>query len=97
MMTPTVLRHPASLMVREIEGEMLLLDTASDRVHQLNATASLIWRLHHEGAAPPQIAEALSQDFEVDAGQALADVLETLARLGGLGLLGAPVEDYAQP
>lgn len=96
MMTQALIPPRSSLMVREVDGEILLLDTATDQVHQLNATASLIWRMHQEGASPVETAESLSQAFEVEPAVALADVLQTLARLGGLGLLAAPVEDYAR-
>jgi Coenzyme PQQ synthesis protein D (PqqD) len=95
IMTQALLQHPPSLMVRDVDGEILLLDTATDQVHQLNATASLIWRMHHEGAGPAHIAEALTHAFEVDLASAQADVSETLRNLGGLGLLSEPLQDYA--
>lgn len=77
-------------MVREIDGEILLLDTGQDQVHQLNASASLIWRLHHQGASADEIAAGLAEAFDVDPATARADALQTLARLGGLGLLRPP-------
>jgi hypothetical protein len=38
-------------MEREVDGEIILLDTESNLVHQLNKTASLIWRKCQEGAS----------------------------------------------
>lgn len=93
MMTQALLQPPSNLMVREVDGEILVLDTVQDLVHQLNASASLIWRMHHQGADPEQIAASLSETFEVDPATARADALQTLARLGGLGLLRPRDED----
>ena len=76
-----------SLLVREISGEILVLDTRSNQIHQLNRTASFIWRLCSERATPQAIASALATEFEVHEQTALEDVLETLSKLRSLKLL----------
>ena len=34
-----------AVISREIDDELLVLDTESNRIHQLNRTAGVIWRL----------------------------------------------------
>ena len=74
-------------MVREVDGEILVLDTLSNQVHQLNRTASFIWRMGNEGTLPQTIASALAAEFTVDEATVFTDVVETLAKLRSLNLL----------
>jgi hypothetical protein len=74
-------------MVREIDGEIVVLDTLSNHIHQLNRTASFIWHLCEQEARPEAIAAALGAEFDVDQETALRDVLETLTKLRSLNLL----------
>lgn len=76
-----------SLMIREIDGELLVLDTRANQVHQLNRTAAIIWRMCNDGTQPETIACALSTEFAVDEQTALKDVVETLAQLRSKNLL----------
>ena len=78
---------PAGMVVREVDRELLILDVASNRIHQLNETASIVWRMCREGAAPQVIASVLAADFAVDESQALADVHTMLDSLESLNLL----------
>ena len=76
------------LLVREVDGELLVLDTEADRIHQLNSTASEIWRLHHAGSDANEIADALANRFEVEKDQAVTDVIQALKDFRALGLIG---------
>lgn len=82
--------HATGMIVREVDGALLILDTASNHIHQLNETASIVWRMRREGAAPQDIAATLATAFAVEEGQALADVHDTLQRLESLHLLTQP-------
>ena len=82
----------AALVVREIEGETLILDTHRNLVHQLNATASAIWQMKRQGQSAESIAAAFVQDFDVTEYQAFEDVLVTLQKLESLSLLS-----YSEP
>jgi hypothetical protein len=75
------------VMVREIDGEIVALDSRANLVHQLNGIASLIWRLAAEGKSPDAIVEAIVSEHEVDRNAASKDVGEMLARLRFMGLL----------
>lgn len=84
----TLCTRVGSLLEREVDGEILLLDTESNLIHQLNKTASLIWRQYQEGASPGDIAEMLARDFEVEQHTARADVEQTVGRFAQLGMTG---------
>lgn len=75
-----------SFLEREVDGEILLLDTETNRIHQLNKTASLIWRQYREGVSPELIAEVLAKDFEVAHDQIRADVERTVGQFVQLGM-----------
>ena len=81
------IRRDESVLVREIDGEILMLDTLSNQIHQLNRTASFIWRTYDAGATPDVIASALVSEFAVDKETAIKDVEETLCKLRSLNLL----------
>jgi len=74
-------------MVREVDGELLLLDTNSNRIHQLNRTASFIWQRCDDVTSAAELAAELALEFDVEAGQALNDVTETLNTLRSLELV----------
>ena len=77
----------ATLVVREIDDETLILDTHRNLVHQLNATASSVWRMKRQGLSAKSIAAAFMQDFDVTEYQAFEDVRVTLRKLESLSLL----------
>jgi len=74
-------------MEREVDQEILLLDTESDQIHQLNQTATFIWRRCDEIASPEHLAILLAQEFNVPEHVALRDVGDTLSRLRALNLI----------
>jgi len=75
------------IQVRDLDGEIVALDTRSNRIHQLNGVASLIWRLATEGGSPEAIVEAVVSRHDVERDVASKDVGETLERMRSLGLL----------
>jgi hypothetical protein len=83
----SVRRRLDSVMVREVDGELLLLDTNSNRIHQLNRTASFIWQRCDEVASVAELAAELALEFDVERGQALNDVTKTLNTLRSLELV----------
>ena len=76
------------LLVREVDGELLVLDTEADQIHQLNSTASEIWRLHQDGLDAKEIADALANRFEVDKDKVVIDVSQAIQDFRARGLLG---------
>lgn len=80
-------RRRDGLLVREVGGEVLVLDAEADRVHQLNASASLIWRLHEVGVDAAEIASALAIEFDLDKHTAYTDVKVALEQFRALKLI----------
>jgi hypothetical protein len=80
-------RRRDAVMMRDIDGELLLLDTKSNRIHQLNRTASFIWKRYEQVASPTEIAAELALEFDVEAVQAFNDVTDTLNTLRSLDLV----------
>lgn len=74
-------------MVREVDREVLLLDTESNLIHKLNQTASFIWRLLDQGRSADEIAGMLAKEFEVEEHVAARDVSSTLEKLLQLKLV----------
>ena len=85
----TVRKRLHGVMVREVEGELLVLDDDSHRIHKLNPTASLIWS-RCDTASPTEIAAELVAAYDIEEEQALIDVTTTLAKLRELWLVGEP-------
>ena len=77
------------LLVREVGGEVLVLDTVADRIHQLNISASIIWRMHDQGTTVEQIARSLASQFDVDETMVQSDVQETLTQFRDLDLIAS--------
>ena len=75
-------------MEREVDGEILLLDIESDQIHQLNRTASFIWRKCDELGSVDRIATVLATEFDVEEHAAIKDVSDTVDRLRALKLVG---------
>jgi hypothetical protein len=72
------------VLVRELDDEVLILDTVADRIHRLNSSAALVWRMHEDGASERAIADALIEKYDVSPDRALTDVrdmIRTLRRL----------------
>jgi hypothetical protein len=80
-------RRLKAVLAREVEDGMLLLDTESDRIHQLNQTASFIWKTCDEAASSEEIAALLAKQFDIDEAVAARDVIEMLSKLRSLNLI----------
>ena len=86
-MTEAIQTRQAGVKVRAIGDDLLLLNTNTHRIHQLNATASFIWRCCERSVSAEEIAKMMSGRFAVDEHKALQDVVETLDRLRELCLV----------
>ena len=75
------------VLARDVVEDLLLLDTESGQIHQLNRAAGLIWRSCDGRRSAEEIAKLLEREFEVEHHVALKDVVDTLLRLQALNLL----------
>ena len=79
-MTQCPARNP-KLAWREIDGEIVIISPQDSQVHELNATASLIWK-HADGTQnQTEIAAKVAAAFDVAFETARKDVTELLELL----------------
>jgi hypothetical protein len=77
----------AELACRIVEGEVVILDKQSGKIHQLNSTASFVWN-RLDGHTPlPAIVSDMVREFDVEFEIARADVARVVADLVRLELV----------
>jgi hypothetical protein len=86
-----------ALLARQMGQELVVLDTSSNHIHQLNLTATVIFRMKQHGAAAGEVAKVLADTFDVEEDAALRDVESTLAQFQSLKLLDVPVHMEKDP
>jgi hypothetical protein len=72
---------------REIDGEVVVLDTEQSHYLNLNPTGSVLWLLLADGATQQQLVSKLVEEFAVDESTARGDVLAFVANCRENGLL----------
>lgn len=77
----------ADVRTRVVGGEVVLLDECEGLIHQLNHTASFVWRACTGNTSVQDIVRQLTEEFDVDEDAAAADVDGTIEQLRGLRLL----------
>jgi hypothetical protein len=80
-------RRPGAVIEHEVEDGVLLLDDESGRIHQLNETASFIWRQCKGVDSVAEIASSVARAYDVDGEVAARDVVGMLSKLQDLDLL----------
>jgi hypothetical protein len=76
----------ADVVTQELEGELVLLSLDRAEYFGLNATGTVVWNGLVHGSGLRAIAQALVEQFEVDAEHADADVLALARQLIDAGL-----------
>jgi len=72
---------------REIEGVVVIISPEDSVLHELNPTASFIWKHSTGERTAEEIARLLAEEFEVDFPTAVADTCELLQELQRRNLL----------
>jgi len=85
----TVLKANPMLAWREIDGSIVIISPERSMVHELNPTASFIWKKVDGKRTTDEIAEQLAAEFDVTRESALADVHELAEGLVANCLLSA--------
>jgi hypothetical protein len=81
----------AGLIVEELDGEVLVYDTATDRAHCLNRTAALVWRWSDGATSVRDLSRRLQRELPIEAGAA-GVVEEALRVLEKAHLLERPLD-----
>ena len=75
-------RKSENLSTREVNGDLLVVDQDTNKIHQLNATAQFVWQQCDGETTIATISQKLSDEFEISIDQALGDtatLLDTLS------------------
>jgi Coenzyme PQQ synthesis protein D (PqqD) len=72
---------------REIENSVVIISPEDSVVHELNDTASFIWKQFNGKDTLEKIAARLVEEYEIDTETALADIERLATALGEKGLL----------
>lgn len=77
------------LLVREVEGETVILDRERDLIHTLNPTASLVWHALQRQSSLQVIIESMVETFDIDYATAATDVTRAVEHFRDLHLMQA--------
>lgn len=77
----------SGIHLREIGKEAILYDTWNKKIHVLNHTASFVWKRCCETATVEEIAQRVTEHFNVPYDNALTDVQTIIHDFEGLKLI----------
>ena len=80
----------ADIVEERFDDELILFDPRSGSTYRLNQTATTVWRGCDGRATTRQIAEQLTQTYDVELEQALDDAEQIVAFFGQSGLFDLP-------
>jgi hypothetical protein len=83
-------KHRSDIHSREIDKDTIVLDRAGGQIHQLNKTASFIWKRLDSRISEQKISAQYASEFKVDLKTAKEDVARMIQEFCNLGLLEGP-------
>ena len=86
MRETTPIRNPSAAWTT-VDGDVVIISPEDSVLHELNATASFIWKQATGERTGRAIAEMLASEYEVAPETALTDTEELIAHLIGKNLL----------
>ncbi len=86
-LTLNTARPRSDLTIEKIDGDLVLLDKDLEQIHQLNATACVVWELLTEGSSRSTIADRLHSEFDAPKETILLDIDRIVENFESLGLL----------
>jgi len=86
-MPETHYRRQPGILLREIDGELLLLNSATDSYYGLNAAGAAMYQSLVDGASVDETIGRVCQEFEVDEATVSNDLSSLLSDLLAKGLL----------
>ena len=81
------LRPRDDLEIEKVEEDLLILDKRNQKIHRLNATASIIWASLQEGRRTDVIVKEIVENFDILSQVAEEDVTRVLEEFRALNLL----------
>lgn len=82
-----IVKIPEDVVFREVEGEMVLLNTGTGTYYGLDAVGSRMWDLLAEKKNIREVMEMMLQEYEVAAEDLQRDILHLVQELKTRGLV----------
>lgn len=76
-----------NIIFREIDGQSVLLNDEKGEIHQLNETASFIWKNCSGNNSLQSLVDLLKENFQTDSENIEKDVKNIIEMLGKLHLI----------
>ena len=80
-------KRRTDVTVREVDGELLVLDQRTERIHQLNVTAGYIWNRCDGVTSVSDITNAVAAEFGGEGAPITTDVIRVVEQFRELDLL----------
>ena len=93
-------RQNPHVSVKDIDGQIIILDRPHGKLHELNTTASYVWRCCDGRATVSEIVAAIAREFDADPSTVERDVTGILQQLERVQLIewtSAPPENPGIP
>lgn len=81
------LKPKKKLVTRFLGSKAIILDPDTTKIHELNETASLIWRLVNRGSSLKKIIEGICATYKVSKKEAKEDTIEFLKKYLKTGMI----------
>lgn len=73
--------------MREVAGELVLMDLAAEKYFSLNSSGSVVWSALADGATRSEVAMRVAEAFGIELATAEEDASELIATLLDAGLI----------
>jgi hypothetical protein len=93
-------RQSPHVSVKDIDGQIIILDRPHGKLHELNTTASYVWRCCDGRATVTEIVVATTHAFDADpitVERDVTDILQQLERVQLIEWISAPPESPEIP
>ncbi len=76
-----------SLIIKQLEDELIIVDTENSQIHSLNETAAMIWKMLDHKLSVDNMAQSMLEKFNISVETAKSDVEKILKGFYEKGLL----------
>lgn len=85
----TRIRRNPSLMASDMDGDLVMMDAERGQYYGISGVGTRIWALLEQSTTASTIAAVIQQEYKIDAGTALRDVMAFVSDLAQQGLVQA--------
>src|SRR5436190_2114731 len=96
-LTETIYKRATELMEADLGDELVALDVKTGDFFDLNSVAADVWRLLEHPQSAEQLCASLLSEYEVDAEQCHADIIELLNTMVAEGLVEVGINSESGP